>query len=77
MMTMGMIKTLQDSLQKSLEVNRYLEVSLGLSQRALEQVLQTSSLDKAEVEPILQLIRESLRGLQDGQQQADHLNTIS
>jgi len=74
---MGMIKSLHSSLHESLAINRRLELSLSLSQQALEQVLRSSSLEPEQIEGILELIRQSQENLPDRQQQVTLLHPLS
>jgi hypothetical protein len=77
LMAMGMIKSLHSSLHESLAINRRLELSLSLSQQALEQVLRSSSLEPEQIEGILELIRQSQENLPDRQQQVTLLHPLS
>ncbi|GAB4211430.1 MAG: hypothetical protein OHK0012_03900 [Synechococcales cyanobacterium] len=67
LMTMGMVKTLHGSLHSSMTTIRTLETALTLSQKSLEQVLATSSLDPNELAVVLTLIQDSLQGLTTSQ----------
>ncbi len=75
-MAMGMIQSLHRSLHESLAINRRLELSLSLSQQALEQVLRSSSLETEQIEGILELIRQSRADLPGEKQFSRAVTTV-